>query len=91
MRSAPLLCCLLLAPVACTQQVPDTLFKAPIAKPLHPIGQGPVVTLDEGHYNFHTLAGRYRAFATVLRADGYTVVANHSVFDSTAQIGRAHV
>jgi hypothetical protein len=66
--------------LACTQQVPDTVFKAPIAEPRHPIGQGPVVTLDEAHYNFHTLAERYRAFGNALRDDGYVVRSNEEPF-----------
>ncbi|HOZ40746.1 MAG TPA: DUF4350 domain-containing protein [Flavobacteriales bacterium] len=66
------------------QQVPDTLFHPTIEAPRFAAGMGPVVMLDEAHHNFHTLTGRYRAFATVLRADGYTVLANQSAFESTA-------
>ena len=66
--------------LACTQQVPDTAFKAPIAEPRHPTGQGPVVTLDEAHYNFHTLAERYKAFSNALRDDGYVVRSNEEPF-----------
>lgn len=66
--------------LACTQQVPDTAFKAPITEPRHPIGQGPVVTLDEAHFNFHTLAERYKAFGNVLRDDGYVVRSNEEPF-----------
>jgi hypothetical protein len=60
--------------------VPDTAFKAPIAEPRHPNGKGPVVTLDEAHYNFHTLAERYKAFGHVLRDDGYVVRSNEEPF-----------
>ncbi len=66
--------------LACTQQVPDTAFKAPIAEPRHLRGQGPVVTLDEAHNNFHTLAERYKAFGNVLRDDGYVVRSNAEPF-----------
>jgi len=33
----------------------------------------PVVFIDEAHHNFHTIKGRYKAFAEVLKSDGYTV------------------
>ena len=46
--------------------------------------QGPVVLLDEAHYNFHTLAGRYRAFGNALRDDGYVVRANTEQFTEKA-------
>jgi len=34
---------------------------------------GPVVFVDEGHHNFHTMDGRYKPFAQVLVSDGYQV------------------
>jgi len=34
---------------------------------------GPVVFVDEGHHNFHTKSGRYRAFSDLLERDGYVV------------------
>jgi hypothetical protein len=33
----------------------------------------PIVFIDEAHHNFHTIEGRYKPFAQVLRSDGYTV------------------
>lgn len=33
----------------------------------------PIVFIDEAHHNFHTIKGRYKPFAQVLRSDGYTV------------------
>lgn len=41
-----------------------------------------MVTLDEAHYNFHTLAGRYRAFGNALRDDGYVVRSNGEPFSA---------
>lgn len=66
------------------QQVPDTTFKAPIAQPMYAEGQGPVVMLDEAHFNFHTLSGRYRAFGNALRDDGYVVRPNTEPFTEKA-------
>lgn len=63
------------------QQVADTTFNPPIAKPVYSPGSGPVVLLDEAHFNFHTATGRYRPFAQLLRRDGYVVQASTSRFN----------
>jgi hypothetical protein len=55
------------------QQVADPDFKPPIGKPAYTTGKGPVVLIDEAHFNFHTAAGRYSAFAELARRDGYVV------------------
>jgi hypothetical protein len=62
------------------QQVPDPDFKPPIEKPAYAEGKGPVVLIDEAHFNFHTASGRYQAFADLLRRDGYVVVASKEKF-----------
>lgn len=56
-----------------SQQVPDSAFAPPIAQPAYPPGTGPSVLIDEAHANFHTAAGRYLPFASLLRRDGYQV------------------
>jgi len=53
--------------------VADTAFARPIARPAFPAGKGPLVLLDEAHFNFHTVAGRYAPFARLLRSDGFVV------------------
>ncbi len=58
---------------ASAQQVPDTEFDPPLGPPAFEAGKGPVVGIDEGHHNFHTVSGRYQTFARVLRKDGFTV------------------
>ena len=58
---------------ASAQQVPDRSFAPSITSPEYPTGKGPVVCLDEGHFNFHTLDGRFWAFGELLRRDGYVV------------------
>ena len=55
------------------QQVADPAFEFPIEEPAYPDGYGPLVLVDEAHFNFHTIGGRFRAFAELLRADGYRV------------------
>jgi hypothetical protein len=53
-------------------------------------GAGPVVVIDEAHFNFHTQAGRYAPFAKLLRNDGYTVRAGTELF-SAASLASARV
>lgn len=55
------------------QQVADSAFAPPIARPAFAAGEGPLVLLDEGHVNFHTLDGRYYTFGRLLARDGYRV------------------
>lgn len=55
------------------QQIPDTEFRPPIKNPFFKPGEGPVVLIDEAHFNFHTASGRYQTFANLLRRDGYVV------------------
>ncbi len=55
------------------QQNPDFNFKPPIAKPAFPETRGPVVLMDEAHYNTHKIIGRYLSFANLLFRDGYNV------------------
>jgi hypothetical protein len=76
-------CCLYLVFLVAdssSQQLGDTSFVPQIKKPHFEIGKGPVVKIDEAHHNFHTMNGRYFAFAEVLRHDGYRVEPNTSQF-----------
>ena len=57
-----------------SQQRADSLFHFEVPHPRDPAGKGPVIFLDEAHYNFHTTSGRFRPFAEFLRGDGYTVI-----------------
>jgi uncharacterized protein (DUF2249 family) len=66
------------------QQVSDTSFKPAITKPAYSYGQGPVILLDQAHFNFHTADGRYQPFADLLRRDGYVVNASSSLFSKTS-------
>jgi hypothetical protein len=54
-------------------QQADLSFEPPIPRPAYAEGQGPVVQIDEAHFNFHTADGRYAPFAKLLRRDGYVV------------------
>lgn len=55
------------------QQASDTSYAPPIARPAYEPGKGPVVAIDQAHFNFHTASGRYEPFAKLLRRDGYRV------------------
>lgn len=69
------------------QQVADSSFTPPIASPAYPAGAGPRILIDEAHHNFHTMSGRFLAFARLLRRDGYDVVPNTSRFSRAALAG----
>lgn len=55
------------------QQIADTTYNPSIPNPMYNQGKGPVVFIDEGHNNFHTKEGRYKAFSNLLERDGYDV------------------
>jgi hypothetical protein len=69
--SATVLLALLVAHPAPAQQVPDTTFSPPVPSPAFAPGMGPVVLIDEGHHEFHTLGGRFAPFARLLARDGF--------------------
>ena len=54
-------------------QVAPLEFNPPIGTPTYASGTGPRVAIDSGHGNLHTVDGGYRAFADLLRRDGYRV------------------
>ena len=71
--SVLLSCCLMAVDASLAQQLADTSFSHHILRPAYPRGEGPVIRIDEAHYNFHTRDGRYLAFSRLLEQDGYRV------------------
>ncbi len=69
--------------IGLSQQVADTLYNPEVSNPAFPRRQGSIIMLDDAHNNFHTLNGRFRAFATVLEKDGYVLQASSELFTST--------
>lgn len=69
---------------AFAQQVSDTAFMPPVPNPMYKSGQGPVVLIDEAHFNFHTADGRYQPFAALLRRDGYDVRPSKAAFSKAS-------
>ncbi len=81
MLKQTVLALILLIPLMGTaQQVADTGFDPVISNPAYPRGQGPTVMIDEAHHNFHTMEGRFMAFANLLEKDGYLVEASTQSF-----------
>lgn len=62
------------------QQVADTSYRPDIPNPAYVSDRGSVVFIDEGHHNFHTKNGRYKAFSNLLERDGYVVKEYKSIF-----------
>lgn len=62
------------------QQIADTLFVPKVGTPAFKENNGPSVLIDEGHYNFHTMNGRYLSFARLLQKDGYGVMPHSGPF-----------
>jgi len=82
MKTKQLITVLLLLPAVglTAQQLPDTAFTYRNPTPRYAPGKGPVVWLDEAHYNFHTLSGRYASFGRVVQDDGYQIAPNRQPF-----------
>jgi hypothetical protein len=89
MRALPLLLLLLSVATLEAQQVPDSSFTFPNPNPAFPVGTGPVVCVDAGHHNFHTLDGRYFTFGKLLRGDGFQTVSVDEPFDGPSLGGCA--
>jgi hypothetical protein len=70
------------ASTALAQQVPDRGYHPAIGQPRYATGKGPVVCVDEAHFNFHTLGERFWAFGELLRRDGFTLRASAGKFDA---------
>jgi hypothetical protein len=71
----------LAAATAFAQQEPDTAFDTRIANPAF-TRRHPRVAIDEAHHNFHTMEGRYRPFADLIRHDGCVVVPGKAPFSA---------
>lgn len=66
-------------PQVFAQPVPDASFDPVVAEPAYR-SSPPRVVVDEAHFNYHTITGRYAPFAALIRKDGYAVVAGTGKF-----------
>ena len=71
---------MLIAATAAAQQVADTSYRFNNPNPTYEAGAGPQVCIDEAHHNGHTVEGRGKPFAALLRGDGYRVKGFQSAF-----------
>ena len=56
-----------------TSQQADDGWRPAVSDPVYRANEGPLVLVDAGHGNFHTIEGRFAPFAELLRLDGYRV------------------
>lgn len=61
-------------------QIGDPNADVSVAAPAFPRDKGPVVAIDAGHENFHTIDGRYGPFARLLSNDGFRVSGRTGAF-----------
>ncbi|HSG82066.1 MAG TPA: DUF4350 domain-containing protein [Gemmatimonadota bacterium] len=73
---------ILAAASASAQQVADSAYHYSGPEVAYPAGTGLQVCVDAGHHNFHTIDGRYLAFANLLRDDGYRVRSHTTEFSA---------
>jgi hypothetical protein len=85
MKALTRIIALVAMPIA-AQQMADPNFKPKIENPTYARAH-PVVAIDEAHSNFHTVNGRYKPFADLLRADGYNVTSSTQVFGKNSLKG----
>jgi hypothetical protein len=69
------------------QQLADPNADVSVARPEYTRDAGPVVAIDSGHHNFHTMDGRYAPLAQVLRNDGYRVRDHRTAFTAQSLSG----
>ncbi len=82
---------LLAAPVfAAEEQLADPAADLSVAKPAYAKDAGPVVLIDEAHHNYHTIDGRFKPFADLLRNDGFKLQGSQAPF-TPAVLARAKV
>lgn len=63
---------------------PDTTWAPAVREPAFPRGAGPVVLVDEGHHERHTLGGSFAPFGRLLEADGYVARSHAGRLDLAA-------
>jgi hypothetical protein len=85
-----LMCLLVFSALLPAQQVPDTLFTPNVGAPTFKQGTGPIVLIDGGHHNFHTMDGRYLPFARILQRDGY-IVRSHDARFTRSDLDRSKI
>lgn len=70
------------APKVAAQAVVNPETDVSVAHPAYRAGAGPIVAIDEGHNNYHTLEGRYAPFGAVLKNNGFRVAPSVGRFET---------
>jgi hypothetical protein len=87
---SPILLCAmfgLMAGSALAQQVPDLGADITVRRPAFAQKAGPVVAIDGGHHNFHTIYNRFAPFAALLGQDGFRVTGFSKPFNARTLSG----
>ena len=63
------------------EQITDVHANVTVAHPAFAGNAGPAIAIDAGHYNFHTMSGRFAPFAALLRNDGFRVTSIAGKFE----------
>src|SRR6476620_4461484 len=72
---------------AVAQQLADLSADMSVAHPAYAPDAGPIVAIDSGHHNFHTMDGRYAPLTQVLRNDGFRVINHRTAFSAESLSG----
>lgn len=63
------------------QQLPDNDFAPAIARPIFEYGKGPLMVVDAGHHNFHTIENRFAPFGKLATMSGFQVKSRNARID----------
>lgn len=78
---------LALAAPAVAAAVGDASADVGVAAPAYENRKGPIVAVDGGHMNYHTVEGRFGPFAKLLSNDGFRVMAHSGAFTADTLSG----
>jgi hypothetical protein len=60
----------------------DSEADTKVSRPAFESDTGPIIAVDSGHYNYHTIGNRYAPFAALLRNDGFRVIDSAAPFNA---------
>lgn len=67
-------------PLSAQQSAADSSEIPAVEDPAYRMGAGPLVCVDAGHNNFHTLQGGFAPFGLLLERDGYRLESSEQTF-----------
>lgn len=76
-----------LAAPAMAAAVGDAAADVSVKAPAYEKDKGPIVAVDAGHMNYHTIDGRFGPFAKLLSNDGFRVMPHTGTFTTQALSG----